>query len=538
MKVLGLHSAGHDTGACLFDNGQLVYSIETERISRRKHDHRAALALDDLFTATGLSIDDIDVVAIGLNLRQDVVEVEDWPRPFHAITPETLHVEARCGLLGGSTPCLLIAHEACHAALAVHYTQSSEPCLVLTNEGRGSFGRCSFFLRRGSGLEHLGADFLPWYGTGFGWSALGFALGFGKSPSVAGTLMGMAGHGAPDESIRQVILGVPRDLHVRSVEDKEREMQRFLAALDLPDPSTPDGFARQARVVATFQELFTQSVLGAVEQRLTSLADANGAVRHLGLAGGCALNVVCNSVVRGALPVRLAIPPAPNDAGIALGAAVYAHLVHLERDVEPFSVYSNGSPEPSDDAAAALRAHGLEPRPFDPEHVAATLADGHVVAWIEGRSEIGPRALGQRSLLGNAGHAGMKKRLSESIKRRQWFRPLAPIMREERFRELLPDEHPSPHMLFAYPADGLGIDEGIHVDGSARIQTLTPADHPRLHDVLERFERQSGVPALINTSLNRRGRAIAQSTSDCLDDFPDGEVDLVVSGDWMAASRT
>jgi len=151
-----------------------------------------------------------------------------------------------------------------------------------------------------------------------------------------------------------------------------------------------------------------------------------------------------------------------------------------------------------------------------------------------GQGELGPRALGNRSLLGSPVVSGMKQRMSERIKHREWFRPLAPVMRMERFREVFKTDLASPHMLFSYDAVHANIPEAIHVDGTARIQTLASKDNLQLYELLSEFEKRTGIAALINTSLNQKGRAIAQTSNDVLDDFLDSDVDLFVFGGIMA----
>jgi carbamoyltransferase len=524
-RILGLHTAGHDAGACLFEDGQLRFSIEAERLTRVKHDHRAQPAIDHLLEQTQRSIEDIDWIVVGTTVNQELLGIPRLHEVMERIRSGVLHVETTCTLGGREKPCLVVAHEACHAALACHY--SSDPdarTLVLTNEGRGTLARSALFLQHAGRLELLDREVLPWYACGFGWSGMGYALGLGKGPSVAGTVMGMAGYGQYSEAIHAAILEVDSEIMFLPRPEQERRMAEFLSAA-WPERTFQTG----AHLVATFQKVFEETVCAYVERRAQQ-AD----VRHVALSGGCALNVLCNSALRQRLNAQLAIPPAPNDAGIALGAAVYAQRYCLGTEPEPFSVFSNGASPSDGEIGAAFAGKGLAPRPFDPERLAAMLARGEVVALLEQKGEIGPRALGHRSLLGNPATPGMRKRMSEHIKGREWYRPLAPIMRAERFGELFPGELPSPYMLFSYAAGHAGIPEAVHVDGTARIQTVAPDALPRLHELLRVFEAQTGVPGLINTSLNQKGKAIAQTCDDAFSDFLNSEVSLFVMGDVMA----
>ncbi|MDA8020431.1 MAG: hypothetical protein MPN21_23580 [Thermoanaerobaculia bacterium] len=280
---------------------------------------------------------------------------------------------------------MIVAHEACHAALGCHYAGFASPSLVLTNEGQGNFGRNSLFWYEKGHLTLLESDQLPWYGTGFGWTALGYALGFGIHPSVAGTVMGMAGYARPTEEFRDAYLRLPDELAQMSRSRKDEILSDFMGSL-----GTDDSFERRAGLAATLQSLFTASVCDYLRRQVRE----RRGVKQVVLSGGCALNVVCNSAAREALPMELAIPPAPNDAGIALGAAIYAQQMLMGTTPETFWVYSNGSADSETEAAATLESHGLEPYPVDLEVIAEALAVGRVVGWMAGRSEIGPRALG------------------------------------------------------------------------------------------------------------------------------------------------
>lgn len=524
-RILGLHTAGHDAGACLFEEGELRFSIEAERLTRTKHDHRAQPAIDHLLEQTQCSLEEIDVLAVGTTVNQDLLNIPRLHDVMEQIRSGVLHVETTCTLQGREKRCLVIAHEACHAALACHY--SSDPTartLVLTNEGRGTLARSATFMQDGARLELLDREVMPWYACGFGWSSLGYALGLGKGPSVAGTVMGMAGYGQYSEAIHAAILEVDSEIMFAPRPEQERRMEEFLSAT-----WRDRTFQAGAHLVATFQKVFEETVCSYVER-----CARQSEVQQVALSGGCALNVLCNSVLRQRLNVELAVPPAPNDAGIALGAALYAQRYCLGVVPQPFSVFSNGAAPSEAEIASAFASHGLTPRPFDPELLAAALARGEVVALLEQKAELGPRALGHRSLLGNPGIPGMRQRMSERIKGREWYRPLAPIMRVERFAELFPGEPPSPHMLFSYDAGHAGIPEAVHVDQTARIQTVTASELPRLHELLRVFEARTGVPGLINTSLNKKGKAIAQTCEDAFSDFLDSEVSLFVMGDVMA----
>jgi len=526
MRILGLHTAGHDTGVCLFEDGRLLFSIETERLTRQRFDHRVEFALQYFLEHYGdKASSTIDLIAISTNINSHVARVPDLDLAMKRISQGALCHETTSSVLGKPIRCLIVAHEASHAALACHFAGYPRECLVFVNEGRGTFSRNSLFTLRSGKLELRDSDSLPWYGTGFGWSAVGFLLGFGRNPGVAGKVMSLGGYGEPKNCWREKFLAVSptADRQLRS--ELEIEFAEIAAAL-----SEPCTFDDKAAAVATLQQLFNDSVSDFLLREMAHLE-----IEKLALGGGCALNVLSNSLLRDKRKIDLHIAPACNDSGQALGAAVYAQMFHLGIRPSAFSVYSNGLSPNADETASLLQSSGFPTQPYSVEAVASVLASGGVVAFCTGVAEIGPRALGNRSLLANPSVPGMRERVSVQLKGREFFRPVAPVMRQERFREEFPFEPDSPYMLYAYHVDDKRIAEAVHVDGTARIQTVTAEDNQRLHSLLEAFEQQTGVPALINTSLNAQGKAIAYTPADVLDDFAD-TVQLFVFDDLMVTA--
>jgi carbamoyltransferase len=523
--LLAVHTMGHDTGACLFDGSRLVFAIETERLTRVKHDHRAQIALDHVFEQSGVAPDRIELLVFTTNVRNRLARIDDFERLHRSIEDGRLEARGWSDLLGWRVPCLIVAHEASHAVLACHAARFPDPCLVVVNEGRGTFSRnCSFVHRRGR-LELVDRDALPWYGTGFGWSVLSYLLGLGHNPSAAGKTMAMAAYGARSATAESLLTGLDERLH-----DRPRERQLEIARPLLNYVARAREFGARADLMRTFQELFTETFAGYCRRQLA----AHGC-RRLALGGGCALNIHANPFVRREIAPQLAIPPNCGDSGQALGAAVYALAFQLGIEPEAFDVYRCGAALSDDEARAAGEEASLRLEPLEPAAVALRLARGEVVALAQGRSELGPRALGNRSLLGSASAPGMRERMSERLKAREWFRPLACAVRDERFRELFAGEPPSPHMLFQYRMpDGLAP-EATHVDGTSRIQTLTREGNPLLWELLDAYERETGEAALINTSLNGPGRAIALGARHVLDDFLDQDVDVFVFNDWIAS---
>ncbi|MHC3454961.1 carbamoyltransferase C-terminal domain-containing protein [Streptomyces prasinus] len=523
MKVLSLHSAGHDTGVAYFEDGRLVFAVETERLTRVKHDHRSDVALRHVLEQECVDTDGIDLVAVSTPVRSGLLRIPDMDRALERTAAGALHHRTVCEMLGRRVECVVVTHELSHAALAAHYAGWEEDTVVLVNEGRGQLTRSSLFRVSGGALKWVEKDPLPWYGNGFGWTAIGYLLGFGPSPSVAGKVMAMGGYGQPDARIREQLLAVDPEVM------NDRELAERVRADLAGRPEFDSGFETASHVVATFQEMFTGAVREVLDRHVTRTGDGAGPIA---LGGGCALNIVANSALRAEYGRDIAIPPACGDAGHLAGAGLYALSQVAGVKPKPFSVYHNGGGESRADVLSAVQGAGLRAVAYDRSEVAGVLAAGGVVALTQGAAELGPRALGHRSLLGSPEVSGMRERMSEKLKQREWYRPLGAVMRDERFAELYPEEAPSPYMLFEYRLPDGTAPEARHVNGTCRIQTLGP-DQDRLHGLLDEFEKLSGVPALINTSLNGPGRPIAHTARDVLDDFAHSDVDLFVFDDLM-----
>jgi carbamoyltransferase len=524
LRLLAVHTMGHDTGLALFEDERLLFAVETERLTRVRHDHRVETSIEHLWEATGLKPADVDVLAFSTNVRNNLAQIDDYEAIGEAIERGQLHAESRSAFLGGSKRCFVVAHEASHAALACHHGNWADGMLVLVNEGHGSFSRNSTFVHRRGSLRLLEHDALPWYGTGFGWTLHAYLAGFGRSPSIAGTLMAMGGYGSHSAEAESALLAVPRGLASEKKAAQEQLLQPLFAYF-----ARNTEFAERANLIHIFQKQFTEAVVDYCARQM-----ADQGCSALALSGGCALNLHANTALRRSVCPALAIPPNCNDSGQALGAAVYALELCLGVRPAPFSQYSCGIPINVDAAREAAEQAGLRTQPAHPTRIVEALAGGAVVALARGTSELGPRALGNRSLLASTVVPGMRQRVSERIKERQWFRPLGCVMRTERFAELFGDSPVSPYMLFNYDMPPGLAPAATHFDGTSRIQTLDRDVNPALWEILAEYERHTGEAALINTSLNGPRLPIAYRSDDVINDFLNREVDLFVFDELMA----
>jgi carbamoyltransferase len=257
---------------------------------------------------------------------------------------------------------------------------------------------------------------------------------------------------------------------------------------------------------------------------------------NLTMAGGVALNCVANARLAEQGPFeRVWVQPAAGDAGTALGAAL---LLSAPYGVSPMRSAALG-PEWSDAELESVLSAARVPHQRPPDvadAAAAVLQRNGIVAWFQGRSEYGPRALGHRSLLAHPGHADNVQRLNE-VKGREQFRPVAPMVLAERAAEIFTGQLPSPYMLFTHRTRAAWrsrIPAAVHVDGSARVQTVDHDDEPLVARLLERFEFRTGLPALINTSFNTAGRPMVDSPRDALECFGSAPIDALVMGPFIS----
>jgi carbamoyltransferase len=282
------------------------------------------------------------------------------------------------------------------------------------------------------------------------------------------------------------------------------------------------------------------SVQARLEEVLLDLArwtyEAAGGPRVLAMAGGTALNCVANARLAAEGPFdHVWVQPAAGDAGTALGAALHVSRESGPRP-EPMPGVALGRGWDDDELEAELRRAGL---PYTrPESIAAAaarvLAGNGIVAWYQGRSEYGPRALGHRSLLAHPGDPDTTRRLND-VKGREQFRPIAPMVRAERAAEVFEGVLPSPYMLFVHtvrPQWRDRIPAVVHVDGTARVQTVDSADEPLVADMLAEFDRLTGLPVVVNTSLNTAGRPMVDTPREAMELFGSAPVDLLAIGPY------
>jgi carbamoyltransferase len=532
VRVLGINAVFHDPAAAVVVDGRIVAAAEEERFSRRKHGKRPVpfsawelpeQAMRWCLAEAGLAPRDLD--AVGYSFDPTLCEPPDrlgLDDPWDGLRQEYARRAPAfiADVLPGLDPGLVrfVPHHVAHAAsagLAAPRTSSA----VLVLDGRGERASHLGGHYHAGRLEILAAQRLP-HSLGLLYEELTEHLGFLRS-SDEYKVMALASHGRPRhlDQFRELVTTTGDGGFVTEKVDWAAYAPARAPGMPIEADHADLAASVQARLEEVMVELACWLHTCTGESLLT-------------MAGGTALNCVANSVVARKGPFdQVWVQPAAGDAGTALGAAL-----HLSDGVPvaPMTTAALGRQWSDQQLAARLRTARLPFRtPADlAGEVADVLAADGIVAWFQGRSEYGPRALGHRSLLAHPGRHANLARLND-IKGREQFRPIAPLVLQERAAELFDGPLPSPYMLFVHDVAHPWrerIPAVVHVDGTARIQTVDAADEPLLAALLTAFEARTNLPVLVNTSLNTAGRPMVDSPGDALELFGSTPVDLLVLG--------
>jgi carbamoyltransferase len=541
-RVLGVNAVFHDPAAALVVDGVVVAAAEEERFTRRKHGKLPVpfstwelpeQAARWCLAEAAITPEDLDAVAYSYDpalappLGADVT-ADDW-EGLRTLYAQRAPLFLQSALPGFDPACVrFVPHHVAHAAsahLAAPYPSSS----VLVLDGRGECASHLAGRSRDGDLEVLAVQHLP-HSLGLLYEEVTEHLGFRRS-SDEYKVMALAAYGEPAylPELRQAVRPtgdggfVVEPVEWGALAKRRRADERWTA--------------EHADLAASVQLRLEEVLLD-----LVGWLHAQTGQPDLTLAGGVALNCVANARIAAEGPFeQVWVQPAAGDAGTALGAAL--HVAHAMGDrVVPMGTAALGRGWTDADLEAWLTTADIPyERPGDlASAVADVLAANGVVAWFQGRSEYGPRALGHRSLLADPRNESNLRRLND-VKGREQFRPVAPMVLAERAAEIFEGVLPSPFMLFVHrvrPAWRDRIPAAVHVDGTARIQTVDRAAEPLVAEMLEAFERRTGVPVVINTSLNTAGRPMVDDPRDALECFGSAPVDALALGPFLVRRRS
>jgi carbamoyltransferase len=537
LRVLGLNAVFHDPAAALVVDGRIEAAAEEERFSRRKHGKRpvpfATWELPEQAAAwclaqAGLEASDIDAVAYSYDPHLAPPETadvtEDGWEGLRTLYARRAPRFLQAALPGVDPACVrFVAHHVAHAAsahLAAPYADSS----VLVLDGRGETASHLAGRATDGHLEVLAAQQLP-HSLGLMYEEVTEHLGFLRSNDEY-KVMALASYGRPS------FLPELREL-VRATGDggfvvEPIEWGSFAKALARGGEWQPE----HADLAASVQRRLEEVILDLARW----LHDQTGD-RVLTMAGGVALNCVANSRLLEEGPFeQVWVQPAAGDSGTALGGALHVAQAMGDRVVPMDGADLGRGFDEAEIESWLVTAQVPYERPPDiAEAVAGELAADRIVAWFQGRSEYGPRALGHRSLLAHPGHAANLERLND-VKGREQFRPVAPMVLATRASEVFDGPVPSRYMLFTQRVRREWVDRipaVVHVDGTARIQTVDADENPLVARMLAAFERRTGLPVVVNTSLNTAGRPMVDDPRDALECFGSAPVGALAIGPFL-----
>ena len=502
MIILGYNSGSpHDGSVAIIKDGKIIFSIASERLTGKKHQSGIdKKIINYALRKTNLDSSEIDYVAIagdGHNMKIDsLLEAEDGiyhltdfnrPNEYFSWKGETF----------------LIPHHICHTA-AAYYTSGFDTAICYSLD-TSDFDyhilgpKLNNMICKYQNHEIKDA-YIPGHMYGVDYARVCQHIGLIPCLSKAGTMMGLSSFGTPE-------MLIPKEEMVS----------------DNPDdyPKIDDDFTAAIKYAYSSQKHLENNVI----DYLIQLKEENPDQENLCLSGGTFLNCNLNGkIVEKNIFKNVHHFPACGDDGLAVGAALYAYHTVLGQPLVKHEdsqlVYLGGSNFLVDEI------------PF--EKTIDALIDGKIVAWANGRSEFGPRALGNRSILADPRNSWSRDKINQMIKNREWFRPFAPICLEEHYQEYFDFPKPSPYMLYTAKVKKPGdIPACVHVDGTARFQTVNKEQNPDMHKLISMFYERTGVPILLNTSLNNRGKPICEISDHVFWFLQDSELDCAnIFGQW------
>ncbi len=585
MNILGISCFFHDAGAALIQDGALVAAAEEERFSRKKHDYDfPSQAIDFCLKAGGVRGQDLDMVVF---FEKPFLKFDRILRSTMSTFPKSRGVfqesmiawmteklwikgQIRQHLKVDESKIVFSDHHLSHAASAFFCSPFDEAA-ILTVDGVGEWATATYGIGRGTDIRVLREIRFP-HSLGLLYSAFTAFLGFEVNEGEY-KVMGMAPFGQPryvdkvwklvsQESDGSFHLNMEYFTFHRSTHQtfsrkfvdlfgpaREPDALFFTASSGFPSyfgarPASYDSLAKQnqhyADIAASIQVVTEEMML-----KMASHLHRETGLKRLCLAGGVALNSVANGRILRETPFEeLFIQPAAGDGGGAVGAALvgYHMILGKPRDFVMRHAYW-GQEHSVGDVDAFVRSNNVAHTRYENDdrlmtRVVEHLQAGKVIGWFQGRFELGPRALGNRSILADPRNPSMKDIVNTKIKFREPFRPFAPSVLVERAEEFfdLPDaarHHPARYMLYVVDVkagQGARIPAVTHVDGTARLQTVDPDNAPRYRKLIHTFGQATGVPVLLNTSFNLRGEPIVNTPAEAFSTFSRSGMDVLVLG--------
>ncbi|MFC5725037.1 carbamoyltransferase [Streptomyces gamaensis] len=544
MTVLGLGGSGHDWSSCATD-GRRLFAVDEERLVGSKY----GLGTDLLAGVSRRAC--LDALGASAETVEHVVACELVPRPFYhsfrkrvtVVNHHLAHAYSAFGASGMTRAAVLVCDNSGSLVEGERTGPGGRRAETISGYAAGPDGLELVVRTTGSHTVDAASE-SAYYQPGETDNSLGhfyraasLALGLAHTGpttrypvSEDGKTMGLAPYGDErfvDEVAELVTLRPDGGVAI-SAAKASHVFERLVASGEFDD---------RAALARAAQEVLERALVHVARDLHTRTG-----LTDLCVAGGVGLNSVANGRILEQTPFeRIFVVPAAGDNGISLGCAYYGlhRLAGVPMDRLPALENAYLGPEyPARRADEALARAGFTVETPDdlPGRVAGLLADGRIVGWYQGRSEFGPRALGHRSILAAPFPASVRDHLNDNVKHREWFRPYAPVVREERAADYFDLGQPSPYMLIVARVTRPGaIPAAAHVDGTARLQTVDSRQNPRVHELLGRFEELTGCAVLLNTSFNVAGRPIVETPEDAVEAFAAMRLDHLVVGDRLAS---
>jgi len=569
--ILGINTHHAGASAALLVDGVPVAAIAEERLTRIKYYAKfPARAIQTVLDMGGLRFKDIDYVAVGRDDRANTLKKAEYVlrNPGKLLSLLKMHAERselddiksvlvrECGANAADLRFeqINVEHHLAHIASA-YFISPWEQAAGFSMDGAGDFVTCMLAECRGNQIEVKQRVYLP-HSLGFFYTMICEFIGY-KKYGDEGKVMGLAPYGENTyaDIFAQIVKLTDTGFELNPEFFVPFGSQSNISILDngsmkvatLYSDTMPQHFGtprepyseitqRTMDMACGMQATFEQVYL-----HMLNLLHQMVPVERVAMAGGSALNSVANGKIFSETPFReTVIQPAAGDDGLALGAALYVSQALLQDGPRYVMQQAYLGPEFSDSAVkSALEQAHITYLHLDREQLleaaAADIEAGKVVGWFQGRTEWGPRALGNRSILANPNREDMKDILNARIKRREWFRPFAPAVLAERQAEVFEHDHPSPFMLHVYklrPAWREKLPAVNHVDDSGRLQSVARDENPLYYDLIKRFSQRTGIPVLLNTSFNEN-EPIVNTPQEAVDCYQRTKMDTLVIGNYF-----
>ena len=566
MYVLGISCYYHDSAAALLKDGKVVAAVEEERFSRQKNDDGfPKLAIDYCLKEEGISGNDLACVAF---YDKSILKFERLLDNYIAVAPRGLFSflntipkwlhkrlwikeEIKKHLGGYKGKIYFPEHHLSHAAYS-YFTSPFEESAILSVDGVGEWTTTSFGLAKDTEIK-LTHDMRWPHSLGMFYSAFTYFLGFQVNEGEY-KLMGLSSYGEPKyyDLIMRELIDVKEDgslsLNMKYFSftwDKVMVNGKFSKLFGIPRRNEDEKTEQiHLDIGASAQKILEDILL-----KMANHIHKNTGQKNLCLGGGVALNGVANYRLLKEGPFeKIHIPPSPGDGGSAIGCALYAYysILNNKRIIEQDSAHTIqnsvylGPQYTNDQILSFLDSKNITYKKYEKDellkYTAKLISEQNIVGWFQGRVEWGPRALGDRSILADPRNGKMKDILNEKIKHRESFRPFAPSILEEYVPEYFELDIPSPYMLLVAKIKKPDkIPAVTHVDGTGRLQSVSRKANPLYYDLINEFYKITGVPVIVNTSMNVKGEPIVNTPEQCYNMLKKTDMDYVVMGNYVVA---